>query len=440
MSGKVSIKPLTVLVGPSNSGKSYVALMVHSILNPAVRPPAPPPRIEKLVCGLLGKELPLVLEKRAALDVSKHLASEIVGEAYERIGRFFSRDLGSLVRTGAKKCTLKIRTAYFSASMALPDDRRRRILPSDFRVEFASRAGKTVPGTVTATVAHPGDCGDAPRRRSAPSEPSVAGTLWSLRSQMQPLASFYLPASRSGVLRGHRALSGSIVRHSPRAGLREVEAPNLSGAVSDFVADVLEIPERPSGRLPFHDIASAMEREILGGRVELARGIPPQIKFYSGKRAFPLDLASSAVSGAGPLALYLKRVITEPGLLIIEEPEAHLHPREQAAMAGFLARLVRRGMKVMITTHSPFITEALSNLVQIGAALPAGRVPGYLEKDFLVPEEVGAYSFKPVPSGYAIRELRVSKEDGLSSEEFVAVTARLYEDFLTIRDCVDGAR
>lgn len=258
---------------------------------------------------------------------------------------------------------------------------------------------------------------------------------------MQPLASFYLPASRSGILRGQRALSDSIVLHSPGAGPREVDAPNLSGAVSDFVADVLEIPGRPSGRLPFHDVASDMEREILGGRVELVRGISPQVKFYSGKRAFPLDLASSAVSGAAPLVLYLKHVITKPGLLILEEPEAHLHPRAQAALAKFLARLVRRGMKVLITTHSPFVVEQLSNLIQTGAALDGGRgFPDDLKKDFLMPQEVGAYSFKPVPSGYDIRELRVSKKEGLSSEEFVAVTARLYDDFLAIQDRMDGSR
>lgn len=98
-------------------------------------------------------------------------------------------------------------------------------------------------------------------------------------------------------------------------------------------------------------------------------------------------------------------------------------------------------MKVLITTHSPFVVEQLSNLIQTGATLDDGRgFPDDLKKDFLMPQEVGAYSFKPVPSGYDIRELRVSKKEGLPSEEFVAVTARLCDDFLAIQDRMDGSR
>ena len=139
-----------------------------------------------------------------------------------------------------------------------------------------------------------------------------------------------------------------------------------------------------------------------------------------------------------PFILYLKHIIAKPGLLIIEEPEAHLHPNNQTVLAKFLTRLVRCGMKVLITTHSPFIVEQLSNLIQTSAISHANSEMPAGSQDFLMPDEVGAYSFELASSGYRIRELPVSTEEGLPSQEFVNVTARLYDDFMAIQDSIEG--
>lgn len=377
-----------------------------------------------------------MLEPQVASKIARHLASDIVDGIYARIGHLFSNDFGFLARMGSKKCTLKIRTEYFSANFDLLN-KQRKILLSDFHIKFESGASPVTPGTITALAPRPDYRGSRPRR-------SLLGhhifiTLSSIRYQMQPLGSFYLPASRSGILQGHRALSASIIRDAPYVGLRGTKALKLSGVVSDFVGDMLEISEHPLHNSPFYDVADAMEKKILHGKVKMARSLLPEIKFSHKERDFPLDLASSTVSEMAPLVLYLKHIITKPGLLIIEEPEAHLHPHNQTVLVKFLARLVRRGLKVLITTHSPFIVEQLSNLVQTGATLPHLKTPTDSE-DFLRPDDVGAYSFEPASSDYTIRELKVSKESGLQSEEFVKVTARLYDDFLKIQNSIEGEK
>jgi len=70
------------------------------------------------------------------------------------------------------------------------------------------------------------------------------------------------------------------------------------------------------------------------------------------------------VKELSPLALYL-RYLAKPGeLLIIDEPEMNLHPEAQVKMIEFLAILVNAGLKVLITTHSPYVVDHLTNLIK----------------------------------------------------------------------------
>ena len=70
------------------------------------------------------------------------------------------------------------------------------------------------------------------------------------------------------------------------------------------------------------------------------------------------------VKELAPLVFYL-RCFAQPGeLLIIDEPEMNLHPKAQVQILEFLAMLVNAGLHVLITTHSPYITDHLLNLTK----------------------------------------------------------------------------
>jgi predicted ATPase len=60
-----------------------------------------------------------------------------------------------------------------------------------------------------------------------------------------------------------------------------------------------------------------------------------------------------------------------PGtLLIVENPEAHLHPRAQSTMGEFLARVAAGGAQVIIETHSEHVLNGLRRLVKQGILGP----------------------------------------------------------------------
>jgi predicted ATPase len=51
-------------------------------------------------------------------------------------------------------------------------------------------------------------------------------------------------------------------------------------------------------------------------------------------------------------------------LIVIDEPEMNLHPEAQVKMIEFIAMLVNSGLNNLITTHSPYLVDHLTNLIK----------------------------------------------------------------------------
>ena len=71
--------------------------------------------------------------------------------------------------------------------------------------------------------------------------------------------------------------------------------------------------------------------------------------------------SSSMVSELAPVILYLRHVVQPGDTLIIEEPEAHLHPTAQVEFTRLLAGAVKAGIRIIITTHSEWVLWELAN-------------------------------------------------------------------------------
>lgn len=51
------------------------------------------------------------------------------------------------------------------------------------------------------------------------------------------------------------------------------------------------------------------------------------------------------------------------GLLLVENPEAHLHPRGQSKMGAFLARVAASGVQVVVETHSDHVLNGVRRAI-----------------------------------------------------------------------------
>jgi predicted ATP-dependent endonuclease of OLD family len=115
-------------------------------------------------------------------------------------------------------------------------------------------------------------------------------------------------------------------------------------------------------------LAQLLEKQILHGDLDFSTPEPDprrKILFHPTERtSLEITIASSLVKELSSLVLYL-RYMAKPGdWLIIDEPEMNLHPEAQARLTEFLAILVKAGLRILITTHSPFIVDHLNNLMK----------------------------------------------------------------------------
>ena len=243
----------------------------------------------------------------------------------------------------------------------------------------------------------------------------------------------YLPADRTGVMHSHQVVVGALVQNASMGGLRPTaDVPTLSGVLTDFLYQIIKVgglrPRRGD------DLAKQFEDSLLAGavRVETSEANYPSF-FYRPKgweEDLPLMRSSSMVSELAPVVLYLRNVVRRGDVLIVEEPEAHLHPALQAAFARELARLVRAGVRVVLTTHSEWLLEQISNLVRL-SALPEKRRSGIEGADVaLDPSQVGAWLFKPSqrPRGSVVQEVELDPQTGLFPTDFDDVSRALYND------------
>ena len=219
--------------------------------------------------------------------------------------------------------------------------------------------------------------------------------------------------------------------------------PTLSGVLGDFLEQLVELA---GGRslTPYHyfgahrpptgedSLASELERRILGGTVSVERTEIDYPSFVyrpsAWKRNLPLMNASSMVSELAPIVLYLRHVVRPGEILIVEEPESHLHPAMQVEFMRFLAEAVHSGIRLVITTHSEWVLEELANLVRL-SSLSENRRNNLESSDFALNEnDVGAWFFHPgeAGEGSVVKEIPLDIEIGGFPSGFSAVTQSLY--------------
>ena len=57
--------------------------------------------------------------------------------------------------------------------------------------------------------------------------------------------------------------------------------------------------------------------------------------------------------------------LNENTVLVLDEPEVHLHPKWQLEMAKIIVELVKNGVKIVVNSHSPYMLEALKRYSEL---------------------------------------------------------------------------
>ena len=471
---KVDLRPLTVFVGPSNTGKSYLAILIYALhryfsglfigdlrYQWMIKDDTQLPQktIEALAdfeqrrSDSLAQRLPdgnVVLGARVT-DALRSIYDSQGGQLGTEIGRCFginevgkqirrrNRDFASVVMrrnspdapgNSEHRLLLGARTEY-KATISEDLCFRSSGASEDVHIfhpflEFSSQGQRPT----TETFIGSGGTGRWTNfliRLTEHTLPCVLGPLH--------LPAVYLPADRTGVMHAHSAVVNATIGSAAMAGLRPA-TPMLSGVLADFLRQLIQL-DRPRRRQskPPPLLAQRIEEAVLGGSVSVNRsevtGYPHFAYRPDGwKTDLPLTNASSMVSELAPVVLYLRHVIQPDNVLIIEEPESHLHPAMQVEFTRQLALLVRSGIRVIITTHSEWVLEELANIVRRSSLPGTKRKRTDATAVALRPDEVGAWLFKPKsrPKGSVVEEVKLDEETGLYPTGYDAVSEALYNE------------
>ena len=154
--------------------------------------------------------------------------------------------------------------------------------------------------------------------------------------------------------------------------------PRYPGTFENYVASIIhEWQETTDKRL--ETLADALHTLGLTGQVGTEKIGDIRIELQVGRlphdstgKTDMVNIADVGIGVSQVLPVLVALIVAEPGQLVyIEQPEMHLHPRAQVALAHVLADAAKRGMRVVAETHSSLLLLRVQTLVAEGIISPA---------------------------------------------------------------------
>lgn len=426
LKGETVISPaaLTVFCGGNNTGKTYAMYILWAILQRRVR-------------HIFGFAEELAVQLKAAGSIQLPLEE------------FFTRHWHAIERGISAGLTERLPT-IFSAPPANFKEARASV-SVDIRKFFDLSGKRNFQGTF--------DPGEAARlldvRLNKTGEsPTLSITANNLpQSLIAELLSqffiemaiaphaesaFLLPAERGGLNLFYPDLdakNSALIRHLKRDDLNPVElfkdvmVAQYAEPIDAYIQFLRRAPRIARGEGSFHDQALILQKKIAHVRYKITKEGVITAKPYRSEAELGIHLTSSTVKNFYGLWAWLELQANPGDCLMIDEPELNLHPDNQRLVARMLVRLVNRGVRVVISTHSDYVVREINNMVMLGSDFPEraglearfGYDPDGQER--LCAEQVAAYHF----TDKCVDKAEVSSEFGIEIKSMDDAINRLNE-------------
>lgn len=362
----IDLAPLTILAGANSSGKSSmmqaVLLLKQTLESQINSGPILLPGLHFWFDN--ARELLSCIAPQGAVNqfhVGVHLQS-----GFSVTGCYEHREELGLCTT---EIVVNRGVGEYTIGLDMPDKEIRRQLPQGLRDSIEKLAlADSVDGKVTWTV-RPDRCFLQPQVEFR-HKGGLHGTT------QRPLES--VSAVRDSVL---RLIHLPGIRRNPADSYRRTvdDMYYYRGTFDHYVASLLhrwQTPDSPVLASVQNDLQTLeLTAEVyvdqisdVALNISVGRLTKPHSKSASDDLV-PIAQTGLGTSHALPVVVAL-HAATANNLVYLEQPELHLHPRAQVAMAEVLARAVKRGVRMVIETHSSLLLLAIQALVAEGKLPP----------------------------------------------------------------------
>ncbi|HRI65888.1 MAG TPA: ATP-binding protein [Polyangium sp.] len=389
----LDLRPLTVIVGPNNTSKTYLAYCVHGMIR------AIGSQQWEMMAGEPGArftESDLFARARKQL---KHISTKFIKE----LPQYFQDTFGGLFKNT-------------SVSIDFDDDELKSAIPRLVAQypEYVDNFGNEI------------TCRFYYREQT-----DATGPLAILLVAEVARESLALPAERNAFILSYKMLAtrryrllrdrersffGRTSAGASRPGtgreipIQETGHQSYPVPIEDFLDFLTDVELEGAGhknnnKSSFGKLADVIESQIHGGHRTVYQSTPAGGRklMLEIRDDFRIDLynASSSIKQLAPLLLYLRYRAAPNQVLIIDEPEMNLHPEAQAKLLEALGMLANLGVHVLLTTHSPYFMAHLNNLIAADQKSSARKKRQakhlYMGNPaaFLSPSDVSAYEMRP---------------------------------------------
>ncbi|AJP34788.1 AAA family ATPase [Campylobacter jejuni] len=165
--------------------------------------------------------------------------------------------------------------------------------------------------------------------------------------------------------------------------------------------------------------------EIVGGKylvsqegIEFAPGAKKRIT----RGKFLIQRASSSVRSLLILNHYILHEAQKGDILMIDEPELNLHPKNQILLARLFTLLANAGIKIFITTHSDYIVRELNNCIMLNKLsdeqIHLLKSKSYIKENKIDFNNIKAYIAKNIKGKNTLEEVKITEEEGIFMNTF----------------------
>jgi len=433
---EIKLKPLTIFIGRNSVGKSMLMRLLWAL---ASTPTLPLPitstsheEVFKKTAGSIiecvGRGLkPSEDDVRSIVRVCIDAFKEGIGEFLkDQIRKVFNAELEDVIRVGAEAARVSISSPCGPTVITIRKDGVRVDELNICLDDLLNGLVVDVPKAGILSISH----------LKGVSIVRSVKTFYDIESLINELIGKYLDLLfvRRFYL-GFKFRESSIFLPDSRAGiLRLVLKPyrlsTLFGPLSTVDEEFIDLT------FSFAEVVGEVGRDLIGIAGDFLKELGCELSFkpvggvytiyvrtWSGKE-LPLHQAPSGIRESVMTAITL--ALPDPALVLIEEPEAHLHPRAIIELTKLIALAVHYKDFIILSTHSDHLIIALNNLITLWGV--KDRVKELdLSKVALNPDVVSAYLITVDDGKAVVHELRV-EDTGIPEDEFAKISEELLEE------------